>query len=153
MPSLVEQPTPPEAASGNEHHRLAVALAVVIPLGLVTKFVLPDVLPAVAGRWCLLYGAAVLYEVFWVLVVRWLAPGWSAMRCGAVVFVITCALEFLQLVRVDWLDALRRTFIGAALLGNGFDWWDFPHYVLGSAAGMWLVRRLARHRHPRKAQS
>jgi len=125
---------------------LICALAVVTPLGFAAKFVLPLWLPGAAGRWCLLYGAAVLYEVFWVLVLRLFAPRWSPARCAAIVLAITCALEFLQLVRVPWLVALRRTFVGAALLGNGFDWWDFPHYAIGCVAGAIVAGSCGRQR-------
>jgi hypothetical protein len=39
---------------------------------------------------------------------------------------------------------LRGTFLGAALLGTTFDWWDFPHYVIGCAIGIVLAKLLDR---------
>lgn len=122
--------------------RAILALVLVTPLGFATKFALPGWFPGPFGIWCRLYGAAVLYEVFWVLVLTAVAPRLAAWRAGGWVALATCFLEFSQSWHDPGLDALRRTFVGAALLGNGFDWWDFPHYALGSAAGALLVRRL-----------
>jgi hypothetical protein len=55
------------------------------------------------------------------------------------VLVGTSALELLQLWHPPWLDAVRRTFPGAAVLGQVFDPWDFVYYVIGSALGVVLV--------------
>jgi hypothetical protein len=122
--------------------RLVLALAIVTPVGFATKFWLPGWLPEPAGRWCLLYGAAVLYEIFWVLLLALVWPRLTVWRNAAIVFLVTCILECLQLVRAGWLTAVRGTFLGAALLGNGFDLWDFPHYLAGSAMGALLLARL-----------
>ena len=134
----------PACAASRLRVRIAAALLFVTPLGFLTKFYLPAWLGGSAGRWCLLYGAAVLYEVFWVLVLCFISPRMSARRSAGIVFIATCALEFFQRVRAPWLDSVRSTFFGAAILGNGFDWWDFPHYALGSAAGGLLAWNLAR---------
>jgi hypothetical protein len=128
--------------------RLAIAILMVVPAGFATKFALPQWLGGALGRWCLLYGAAVLYEVFWVLVLCMIWPRMAPWRSAAVVFAATCALEYFQLVHTPWLHEIRRTYIGAALLGNGFDWMDFPHYAIGSAAGALLAYGL-RQRTPR----
>jgi len=131
--------------------RAAIALLLVTPAGFLTKFALPAWLGGAAGRWCNLYGAAVLYEVFWVLVLAVLSPRLGPRRSATGVFLATCVLEFLQRWHAPWLDDLRRTFLGAALLGNGFDWLDFPHYALGSALGGALAWRLRRET-PRRTE-
>ncbi len=41
------------------------------------------------------------------------------------------------------LEALRATFLGAALLGSNFFWSDLPIYPVGCLAGWGVLRRLA----------
>ena len=84
------------------------------------------------------YGAGVLYEVFWCLAVFFFIPRKKYATSIAVsVFVITSILETLQLWSPWFLQQARSTFLGKALLGTTFVWWDFPHYLLGCTIG-WL---------------
>jgi hypothetical protein len=119
----------------SERAKLIVATLLVVPMGLTVKFCVPGAF----GRWCDLYGAAILYEIFWVLVLRLTVPRLAPLTCGVAVLVGTSGLEFLQLWHPPWLDALRHTFLGAAVLGQVFDPWDFVYYVIGSALGVVLV--------------
>jgi len=64
------------------------------------------------------------------------------------VFVGTCALELLQLWHPPWLDGLRRTFLGAATLGQSFDPWDFVYYAIGSTLAVPVLKMLRRRRGP-----
>ena len=41
-------------------------------------------------------------------------------------------IEFLQLVQIDWLIAIRKTTLGHYILGQGFLWLDLFCYVIGS---------------------
>ncbi|MEE9212976.1 MAG: DUF2809 domain-containing protein, partial [Phycisphaeraceae bacterium] len=51
----------------------------------------------------------------------------------------TCALEFAQLWHPPWLQMIRSTFLGRAVLGTTFSWWDLPIYPVGCALGwLWL---------------
>jgi hypothetical protein len=120
--------------------RLGIALVLLIPAGFLVKFAVPGAF----GWWCRLYGAAILYEVFWVVLLRLIFPRLTPVWCAAIVFVCTCILEVLQLWHAPWLDAIRATFLGAAVLGTSFDRWDFPHYAIGSALGGFLVHAIAR---------
>ena len=110
-------------------------LALIVPLGFAFK------LYGGPGHvWFNDYGAAVLYEVFWCLLAGLVFdPRKHALRIAVVVFVITCALEFLQLVDTPLLSAIRRYRLGQYLIGTTFVWWDFPHYVLGCVLGWWAV--------------
>lgn len=45
------------------------------------------------------------------------------------------ASEFSQLVKVEWLDAVRQTRLGALVLGQGFLWSDLACYAAGIALG------------------
>ncbi|MHC4154572.1 MAG: ribosomal maturation YjgA family protein [Planctomycetota bacterium] len=97
-----------------------------------------------AHKWFNDYGAGVLYEVFWCLVVFFLLPARRYITAIAVsVFATTCALEVLQLWHPWFLEQARSTFWGRALLGTTFVWWDFPHYVLGCLLGWVWMRALS----------
>jgi hypothetical protein len=117
------------------------ALLIVTPLGFATKSY-----PGPGSAWMQHYAGGVLYVMFWILVVLAVRPGLSPRRVAIAVFLVTSALEVLQLWHPAWLEALRAPFLGKALLGTTFAWWDFPHYALGAVAAVLLVRRLAPQR-------
>ena len=111
--------------------RIALALVLVTPLGFGFKFYRGP-----GHVWFNDYGAGLLYEVFWILVFLFFWPTKRALRrISAWVFVVTCALETLQLWHPPFLELIRSTFLGRALIGTSFVWWDFPHYVIGTALG------------------
>ena len=112
-------------------------LLVVTPAGFLCKWYAGP-----ANRWFNNYGAGLLYEVFWCLTVFFFIPNKKHTTPIAIgVFAITSILETLQLWKPPFLQELRSTFLGKALLGTTFVWWDFPHYVLGCTIG-WLCMRL-----------
>jgi hypothetical protein len=107
------------------------SLLVVTPLGFAFKFY-----SGPGGSWFNNYGAGVLYEIFWILLAFLFFPTRKAANAIPVyVFVITCILEFLQVWHPPFLEAIRSSFLGSALIGTTFVWWDIPHYVLGSLIG------------------
>jgi hypothetical protein len=55
-----------------------------------------------------------------------------------VAFLVTSALEFLQLWRPGWLQSIRATLLGRLALGTSFAWSDFPPYAAGAALA-WIV--------------
>ncbi|MDL1979085.1 MAG: DUF2809 domain-containing protein [Deltaproteobacteria bacterium] len=61
------------------------------------------------------------------------------------VFTITCALEILQMWHPPVLERIRSCFLGRALIGTSFSWWDFPHYAVGCLVGSllitWIIKR------------
>lgn len=81
-------------------------------------------------------GGGIPYVVFWVLFCFMLLPyrRWILPIC-VVATSFTCLLEFLQLWQPTWLMQFRATAFGAALLGSGFTWDDFPPYLLGGVLG------------------
>ncbi len=98
------------------------------------------------GRWWFNdYGGGVAYEIFWCLIVFFFWPKKKdAVKIAVGVFVVTCALETLQLWHPAFLQQIRSTFSGKALLGTTFVWWDFPHYILGSFIGWLWITYIAR---------
>ncbi len=59
-----------------------------------------------------------------------------------VALVLTCLVEFSQLIDARWLNGIRKTWLGASLLGIGFKWSDLPYYAIGAIAGWGLARLL-----------
>jgi hypothetical protein len=117
-----------------------VSLCAVIPVGLGFKFY-----DGPGAWWFNNYGAGVAYEIFWCLVVFLIWPKKrNATKIVVGVFVVTYLLEALQLWHPTFLEKVRATFLGAALIGTTFTWWDFPHYALGSSIGWLWMRGLGR---------
>jgi hypothetical protein len=133
---------------GENHDRygsrkwVLLCICLVTPAGFLFKFY-----NGTGHNWFNNYGGGVLYEVFWCLVVFFIVPKARYItRIATGVFVVTCILETLQLWQPAFLQQIRSTFLGAALLGSTFVWWDFPHYVLGCLLGWLLMSAL-----PKKA--
>jgi len=114
---------------------IVLSLCLVTPLGFWFKFYAGP-----GHKWFNDYGAGLLYEIFWCLVVFFFIPQRKYItRIVLWVFVITCILETLQLWHPAFLQLIRSTFLGAAFIGTSFIWWDFPHYVLGCLlAWLWM---------------
>jgi hypothetical protein len=119
---------------------LAAILVLVVPLGFATKLY-----SGPGAGWARSHGGGILYEVFWILLVLFVWPRLSPVRVAGGVLVATSALEILQLFHPPFLEAVRATFLGHALIGSTFAWWDFPHYVVGCVAGALLAHAALRH--------
>ena len=117
--------------------RVVLSLLVVTPLGFAFKFY-----SGPGNGWFNDYGAGVVYEIFWILLASLFFPSKrSANVIPVYVLVLTCILEFLQLWHPPFLEVIRSFFLGSALIGTTFVWWDFPHYVFGCLTG-WIWLRL-----------
>ncbi|MGB7441313.1 MAG: DUF2809 domain-containing protein [Coleofasciculaceae cyanobacterium] len=117
-----------------------ISLLVVVPLGIFSKFYTGPL-----QWWFYGYGGAVLYEIFWCLFVFLLIPGKKAVKLIPLwVFIITCIIEFIQLLQTPFLQVLRASFLGKWLLGSTFVWWDFPHYFLGCLLGWFWLQQIWR---------
>jgi hypothetical protein len=114
--------------------------AVVVPLGFALKFY-----SGPGHEWVNNSVAGVTYEIFWCLAafVVWPRPA-AITRIATGVLVVTCGLEVLQLWHPPWLESIRSTFAGRALLGTTFAWSDFAYYVIGCAIGWRWLHGIAR---------
>jgi hypothetical protein len=119
---------------------LVASLAVIAPLGFYAK----RGYQGPAADWVHDSLGGTFYVIFWCLVLALLLPRWRSGRIALVVLTATCILEFLQLWHPPLLEWLRSFFIGRTILGSSFDWWDFPYYFVGSAAGWIWLRLIAR---------
>ncbi len=112
-------------------------ILVVTVLGFASKFY-----SGVGAHWANNSLAGLFYEIFWCLVVFLVFPGLKAWRIGIWVFCITSVLELLQLWHPVFLQNVRNTFAGAALLGNSFNWMDYPYYLAGCMLGAAIINFL-----------
>ncbi|NJL57328.1 DUF2809 domain-containing protein [bacterium] len=117
-----------------------IALVATVPIGFACKYY-----QGWLDWWWNDYGAAIFYEIFWILLAVWLLPRTKPGAIALWVFAITCVLEILQLWHPAWLQAVRATLVGRLLLGTTFSWWDFPHYAIGCALPWWGLRSLRHH--------
>lgn len=85
--------------------------------------------------WIHNYAGGVIYEVFWIILFGAVFDRVRAWRIALWVFLATCALETLQLYHPPFLETIRSSFVGRGLIGQGFDPYDFPYYVIGSVIG------------------
>ena len=119
--------------------RFLISMLILVPAGIATKFYTGP-----CGIWIQFYFGGILYEIFWCILFAFGFGRASALRIAIGVFVVTGALECLQLWHPPFLESIRSTFPGRALIGTSFSWLDFPHYILGCLLGfMWIhwIRR------------
>ncbi len=141
----------PHEAVRNEAHRKArfaciLSLLCIVPLGLATKLY-----DGPGSGWMRASLGGFFYELFWCLLTAVFLPRIRSARIAAAVFLITCTLEFLQLWHPPFLEVVRATMMGRALIGDVFDWGDFPYYAMGCVTGWaWLevIRRSSFTGHP-----
>lgn len=89
------------------------------------------------------HGGGIPYVAFWASLWFVMFPVRRAIGPICVgVTLVTCGLEFLQLWQPPWLMQSRATRFGAALLGNGFTWADFPPYLLGGVLAYAMLAAL-----------
>lgn len=105
-------------------------LFIVVPIGFFTKFY-----SGPAQDWISNSVGGLLYEIFWCLVAFFFFQQAKPIIIALIVLSATCFLEFLQIWHPSFLEYLRGNFIGRTILGNSFNWLDFPYYIIGSTLG------------------
>lgn len=107
--------------------RILVFLLFLCPLGWMTKFY-----HGIGAQWSQNYFGDILYPVFWGLVLLMIFPKWDIRKIAIGLFLLCTGLEFLQLVHAPFLETCRSYFVGRALLGASFNWWDIGYYAAGA---------------------
>lgn len=78
-------------------------------------------------------------DALWALMVfvgfGFLLPRASTLWVAVIALGFAWGIEFSQLYRAPWIDAIRATIPGRLLLGHTFHWPDLPAYALGVALG------------------
>jgi len=110
------------------------SLVVLVPAGFYTK-----IYAGPGAAWVRASLGGVFYVVFWCLVASLVWPRAGTTRIALIVLAATCLIEFSQMWHPAFLEWLRSFFIGRTILGNVFDWGDFPSYFIGAGLGwVWL---------------
>jgi len=112
-----------------------IGLFLLVPLGLAAKFYQGPL-----EFWVNNSFSSIFYEAFWIFLAISIRPQWPPGWVSFWVFIVTSILEFLQLWKPPFLQAIRSTFMGRMLLGTTFVWSDFLYYVLGCSL-TWLFLR------------
>ncbi|MBE9011721.1 DUF2809 domain-containing protein [Pseudanabaenaceae cyanobacterium LEGE 13415] len=119
-------------------YRIALLLTIVfiVPLGYFVRFssIFPDWFSDIFG--------SIAYQILFIALVQFCFPKWSIAKTAIGVFLFSCVIEFLQLWKLPFLQAIRATLPGRLILGNTFLWSDFPPYAVGNLAGWFLIRKL-----------
>ena len=117
-----------------------ISILIIVPLGIYSKFYSGQ-----AARWVNDSLGGVLYVIFWCLFAFLFLSNTKPWKIAAVVFAITCFLEFLQLLHPTFLEFLRSNFVGRTILGTTFSWSDFPYYAVGGGIGWLWMKYLQKH--------
>ncbi|NEO79446.1 DUF2809 domain-containing protein [Moorena sp. SIO4G3] len=121
---------------------IILSLLIITPLGILSKYY-----SGLGEKWVHDYSGAILYEIFWCLLIFFIIPNRQAItRITLGVFSATCALELLQLWQTPLLAPIRASLIGKFLLGTTFVWWDFLYYAIGSLLGWLWLRQISQFR-------
>jgi len=105
----------------NNRFSYFIIIASVIILGILSRNI--DGFPTFFGD--------TLYAVMVYFGMRLLFINNSFLKTIVLALAFCFCIEFLQLYRVEWLLAIRRTTMGHYVLGQGFLWSDLGFYILG----------------------
>jgi len=114
-----------------------ISLLIIIPLGFATKFY-----HGIYANWVNNSLCGIFYEIFWCLVIFFIFFRLSPFKIAIVVFIVTSGLEFTQLWKAPFLEAIRKNFIGRTLIGNSFIWTDFLYYLVGCILAYFLMNSI-----------
>lgn len=109
---------------------LGAGCLLVIALGLASRRY-PWLFPEFFGK----YPGDALWALMVFLGCAWCWPRASTSRIASLAFAVSCLVEFSQLYRAPWLNALRATTPGHLVLGSTFAWPDIAAYAVGVLAG------------------
>ena len=108
------------------------ALAVVILLGLLSRSALADALPSFLST----YAGDTLWALALFLTLGLVFPGLRLGVVAGMTIAIAFSVELSQLYHAAWIDSIRRTRLGALVLGFGFKWSDLLCYAVGCLMGV-----------------
>ena len=113
-------------------------LGAVVAAGLATRrygSVLPELVAV--------YGGDTLWALMVFIGLGLVFPNRPTRWIAVVALAVSFGVEFSQLYHPAWLEALRRSRVGALILGQGFLWSDLVCYTVGIGLGaalelLWL---------------
>jgi hypothetical protein len=123
--------TNPGLRSPRRRWLYALAGSAVIALGLLSRSEFLSLPPFLAK-----YGADALWALLIFLGFGFLLPSQPTPWVAGLAILFCCGIECSQLYHAPWIDSLRRTRLGALILGDTFAWADITAYLVGTAVGM-----------------
>ncbi len=126
------------------HKHILIALLILIilvPVGFYSK-----IYSGISHEWINNKLGGVFYEIFWCLIFFILLPKSKPFGIALWVFIVTCILEFVQLLNNEFLEVIRSNFIGQTIIGNSFAWNDFPYYIAGSVLGYFILKFIGKYK-------
>jgi hypothetical protein len=104
---------------------VALALAGTMALGLLSRrYPMPGILAEYTGD--------ALYAVAVFMALALLFAGARSRSLAVSALVLSALVECAQLIKFPWLNDLRSTSVGRAVLGSGFKWSDMVAYSIGA---------------------
>jgi hypothetical protein len=88
------------------------------------------------------YGGDALWALMVFFGFGFLFPRASTPTIALLALTFSWSVEFSQLYRAPWIDAIRSTLPGRLMLGTTFNWPDLLAYVFGVGIGAWAEWRL-----------
>lgn len=132
---------PAQTPHARSRATLVACLVIIITIGLLSRLD-PTLRQITLGKE---FGDTLWATMFYL----WFALLWSRSAIAPLAIAtlaITFAIEFLKLVRLDWLDALRAHPVSGMMLGHTFYWHDLLCYMLGAGIAVALDRVVLRQR-------
>ncbi len=117
----------------NSRLKFALCLLLTVLLGVGTFLLRGTAMDGIAD-----FVGGALYVIALIFFILTLAPrlAESPLRICTIAFLITCAIECLQLWHPSFLESIRATLPGRLILGNTFSWIDFPVYFVGALVSL-----------------
>lgn len=81
------------------------------------------------------YGGDALWALMGFFGFGFLLPRASTLTVALLALTFAWGVEFSQLYRAPWIDAIRSTLPGRLVLGTTFNWPDLPAYAVGIVLG------------------
>lgn len=110
-----------------------IGIAIVIFSGLSFRYY-SNIMPEWIGN----YVGDILWGLMVFLCIGFIFKTWSTLKAGLTALLFSFAIEISQLYHSPWIDSIRRTFLGALILGFGFLWSDLICYTIGIMIGVFI---------------
>jgi hypothetical protein len=115
--------------------RLIYALLIIfcIWLAFATRLNANGFLPVIAK-----YGGDIIWAGQFLFFLRILFPRTVLLKLAVCNYVLGVLVEVSQLYHATWIDNIRSTTVGAAMLGMGFLWSDLICYAVGTILAFFI---------------
>ena len=114
----------------------SVLFLITIPIGLATRKK-PEWFYELIAK----YGGDILWTSLFFFLFRIIFPTKKLLTILCYTYAFAVSIEISQLYHANWIDDIRRTFLGKMILGFGFLWSDLICYAIGALLG-WVLATL-----------